>query len=185
MNTSIKSLETERLILVPLNESHAPQVQEKFPKWEIVKYLLNKVPWPYPENGAIEYIRNIVLPNMKSGLEYYWAIFPKTSPNELIGIINLRKSDDENRGFWLDINWQNQGLMTEAAWVVTDFWFCELKMARMIVSKSIENHASSAISRKLGMRLVETSARNFVNGEMSAEIWELTRDEWLRNKGQN
>jgi RimJ/RimL family protein N-acetyltransferase len=39
---------TERLILRPLALADAAAIQELFPHWEIVRYLLNRVPWPYP-----------------------------------------------------------------------------------------------------------------------------------------
>ena len=45
-------LETERLILRPLEERDAPAIQRIFPQWEIVKDLLAKTPWPYPPDGA-------------------------------------------------------------------------------------------------------------------------------------
>ncbi len=36
---------TERLLLRPLEIGDAAQIQEVFPQWEIVRYLLNVVPW--------------------------------------------------------------------------------------------------------------------------------------------
>jgi hypothetical protein len=44
---------TERLLLRPLEIGDAAQIQELFPHWEIVRYLLNRVPWPYPPDGAL------------------------------------------------------------------------------------------------------------------------------------
>ncbi len=45
------SLETARLILKPVELADAPQLQILFRHWEIVKYLVNIVPWPYPPDG--------------------------------------------------------------------------------------------------------------------------------------
>jgi ribosomal-protein-alanine N-acetyltransferase len=42
------ALETSSLRLRPLELADAAQVQILFPDWEIVRYLANKVPWPYP-----------------------------------------------------------------------------------------------------------------------------------------
>lgn len=47
------ALESARLLLRPLELSDAAAVQLIFPKWEIVRYLANKVPWPYPPDGAL------------------------------------------------------------------------------------------------------------------------------------
>ena len=44
---------TERLILRPLEVADATQIQELFPHWEIVRFLMNRVPWPYPPDGAL------------------------------------------------------------------------------------------------------------------------------------
>jgi RimJ/RimL family protein N-acetyltransferase len=49
-------LETPRLILHPLMPADAPVIQRRFPRWEIVRYLNRRVPWPYPEDGAIRFI---------------------------------------------------------------------------------------------------------------------------------
>ena len=54
--------ETERLILCPLRLADAQQIQNLFPHWEIVRYLLNRVPWPYPDDGAARYVRDVALP---------------------------------------------------------------------------------------------------------------------------
>jgi RimJ/RimL family protein N-acetyltransferase len=62
-------LETPRLELRPLELADAEQAQRLFPKWEIVKYLANRVPWPYPEDGALTYYRDDALPAMERGEE--------------------------------------------------------------------------------------------------------------------
>lgn len=51
-------LETERLILRPLSSEDAVQIQHVFPRWEIVRYLVASVPWPYPDNAAQNYVDN-------------------------------------------------------------------------------------------------------------------------------
>ncbi|PTT94866.1 GNAT family N-acetyltransferase, partial [Pseudomonas sp. HMWF005] len=51
------TLYTERLILRPLQLEDAEAVQRQFPHWEVVRYLNVAVPWPYPENGALSYLR--------------------------------------------------------------------------------------------------------------------------------
>ena len=51
----ISELQTEHLLLKPLELSDAGQTQRLFPHWEIVRYLSHVVPWPYPANGAYRY----------------------------------------------------------------------------------------------------------------------------------
>ncbi len=54
----IPTLYTRRLILTPLQLSDAAAVQQLFPQWEVVRYLDSRVPWPYPDDGALVYVRD-------------------------------------------------------------------------------------------------------------------------------
>src|ERR1035438_2929845 len=45
---------TERLNLRPLEMADAPAIQELFPHWEIGRYLLYRMPWPYPPDRLLE-----------------------------------------------------------------------------------------------------------------------------------
>jgi ribosomal-protein-alanine N-acetyltransferase len=104
------------------------------------------------------------------------------SPDELMGAINLRKNEDEHRGFWLDPRMRGHGYMTEACEAVTGFWFEVLKFPLLRVSKALENTASRRISERQGMRLVGTLERNYVCGCLPAELWEITAEEWRARK---
>lgn len=53
------SLETRRLLLCPIALADAEQVQKIFPQWEIVRYLANRVPWPYPPDAAHNFYRDV------------------------------------------------------------------------------------------------------------------------------
>ena len=69
--------------------------------------------------------------------------------------------------------------MTEAVIAVNDFWFDVLGFSLMRIPKAIANTASRRISEKTGMRVVGTKPDHaFVCGQLPAEIWELTADEW-------
>ena len=80
-------LETSRLLLRPLELADAPQIQLLFPRWEIVKYLANRVPWPYPPDGAIHYVREMALPAMERGEAWHWTIRLQENPGQMIGFI--------------------------------------------------------------------------------------------------
>jgi len=176
----MRSLTTPRLILRPLEIADAPAVQAGFPRWEVVRYLDAVVPWPYPPDGALTYINELCLPGMQRGEEWHWSLRPCSATGQLIGVISLRLKPDDNRGFWLHPAWQGQGLMTEACAAVTDYWFAELNQPVLRVVKAVQNRRSGRISQRSGMRLVETMERDFVCGRLPAELWEMTREEWLR-----
>ena len=178
------SLETRRLLLRPPELADAAQVQILFPHWEIVRYLAGPVPWPYPPDGAHKFYRDVALPAVERGEQWYWTLRLKERPEQLIGSINLVRGPVTNRGFWIGLPWQRQGLMTEAAETVTDYWFDVLKFPVLRVPKAIPNTASRRISEKNGMRIVATAMREYVSGPALTEIWEITAREWHVHRSQ-
>jgi ribosomal-protein-alanine N-acetyltransferase len=174
----IPTLTTAGLILRPLELNDADAIQALFPRWEIVRYLTRHVPWPYPPDGALNYIRDTALPAMREGREWHWSIRPAAEPERLIGAIGLLDRPGDNRGFWLDPAFQGQGLMSEACIPVTDYWFQTLGRPVLQVVKAIANAPSRRISERAGMRHIATTEWDFVSGRLPTEVWEITREEW-------
>ena len=178
----IPVLETPRLVLRPLELADAEPVQRLFPHWEIVRYLANIVPWPYPADGALTYYRDVALPAMARGEEWHWSLRLRTNCDQLIGCISLMNNSDNHRGFWLGLPWQRQGLMTEAAEAVTDYWFDTLGFPLLRVPKAVDNIPSRRISASSGMRMVAVVDRDYVSGRQKAEVWEITAEEWRQRR---
>lgn len=172
------TLETNRLLLRPLELSDAEQVQRLFPQWEIVQYLNAVVPWPYPPDGALTYYRDQALPAIARGDEWHWTLRLKKDPDQIIGALALSRGSKDNRGFWMAPPWQGQGLMTEAVIAANDYWFDILGFPVLRAPKALANEASRRISEKTGMRRVGTEERNYVSGRLPGEIWEITAHEW-------
>ncbi len=133
-------------------------------------------------DGAYRYIRDMALPSIERGETWQWTLRLKASPDQIIGSIDLRTKENDNRGFWLALPWQRQGLMTEACEAVTDFWFNTLNFPVLRAPKAVANIASRRISEKEGMRLVATECRDYVSGRFPSEIWEITAEEWRARK---
>ncbi|MFE4109511.1 GNAT family N-acetyltransferase [Kosakonia sp. YIM B13611] len=171
-------LETARLLLKPLASEDATQIQRIFPRWEIVRYLIASVPWPYPEGAAQHYVDNVALVANRAGEGWFWTLRRKADPAELMGVICLMNTPDNNRGFWLAPEWQGQGYMTEACHVVNDYWFNVLDRDVLRAPKAVVNARSKKISERSGMRLVRRQKGQYVAGELDTELWEITRDEW-------
>ncbi|VVP92279.1 hypothetical protein PS914_03244 [Pseudomonas fluorescens] len=178
----IPTLYTERLILRPLELADAEAIQQQFPHWEVVRYLNALVPWPYPADGALTYLRDSALPAMARGEEWHWSIRLKSAPGRLIGTISLMNEQDNNRGFWLAPLWQGQGLMSEASAAATDYWFETLGRSVLRVPKAVPNIGSRKLSQRTGMRLIGTDEADFVSGRLPREIWEITREEWRQQR---
>jgi RimJ/RimL family protein N-acetyltransferase len=177
------TLETARLILRPLQERDTPAIQRIFPQWEVVRHLLARVPWPYPEDGAATNMAEC-LEKRARGEQFYWAITLNGGDDELVGRIDLRpdSGDHEMRGFWLDPGLKGQGLMTEAAEAVTAFAF-ELGWPELWVTNAASNIGSHRVKEKQGFELVQVVRGQFVSGEDDKEIWRLRREDWLKRRG--
>jgi RimJ/RimL family protein N-acetyltransferase len=178
------TLQTARLLLLPVSLDDVEQVQRIFPQWEVVKYLNARCPWPFPPDGVLTHWRDEKLPATERGEEWNWTIRLRSAPDQIVGSMNLSLGDN-NRGFWLAPELHNRGLMTEAVIAVNDFWFDTLGFTVLRVPKAAANLASRRISEKTGMRLVAIEPDHaFVSGRMPAEIWELTGDEWHAARAQ-
>ncbi|HET6971375.1 MAG TPA: GNAT family N-acetyltransferase [Phenylobacterium sp.] len=177
-------LQTARLILRPLEERDAAATQRIFPQWEVVRYLLAKVPWPYPADGAATNMADCLAKRAR-GEQLYWAITLKGGDDELVGRIDLRPDDGDHemRGFWLDPQLAGQGLMTEAAEAVTAFVFEGVGWDELWVTNAASNRASSRIKTKQGFELMGVTRGQFVFGEDDREVWRLTRAAWTARRG--
>lgn len=175
----LPTLLTDRLILTPLQLDDAAEIQELFAQWEVVRYLDSRVPWPYPDNGALVYVRDVALPAMAAGREWHWMIRTRSQPGRCIGSISLYEQSGNNRGFWLAPQWWGNGYMREACKIINAYWFETLSRPLMQVPKAVANTASRKVSEHEGMRMVGGREGHFVSGPMQVEIWEITRNEWL------
>lgn len=181
----IPALETPRLTLRPVEIADAAQIQQIFPVWEVVRYLsAQAVPWPYPEDGAFTYIRDIALPAIARGEEWHWTLRERDHPEVVMGMVSLFNDEDNQRGFWLGVPWRGRGFMLEAVEAATDYWFRELRRPMLRAPKAIANEGSRKISQRSGMRMVGTEDRDYVSGRLPAEVWEITAEEWAANRGQ-
>ena len=174
-------LQTPRLVLRPLRTKDAPVIQKRFANWEVVRWLDAKVPWPYPADGAANFV-NGCLAEMTRGEASHWALVPKKGPADLIGIISLRPDDGEThdqRGFWLDPAFHGKGLMTEAADRVTDYAFRELDWPHLWVSNDDRNLASARVKERQGARLVAFEPFRSVSGDGRRMVWLIEREAWL------
>ncbi|HEY2861125.1 MAG TPA: GNAT family N-acetyltransferase [Terracidiphilus sp.] len=176
---------TARLLLRPFEVADAPEIQRLFPQWQIVKYLAAVVPWPYPPDGAEQFLRQSALPRMAAGNAWYWTLRLLSDPDRIIGAISLELSENENRGFWLLPRHRGKGLMTEACVWVTDFWFDTLGQPRLRAPKAVVNQASRSISERMGMYIIDRGEKDYVSGRLPSEIWEITAEEWREWKQQN
>ena len=175
---------TERLVLRPIRIEDAPRIQQNFAHWDIVKYMAITIPWPYPADGAKDYLENVALKSMTAGESHHWAITEKSDLlSQHIGSITLYPNNPkESRGFWMAEAYQRRGYMNEAVIAVNDFAFDVLKMPELILNNAIENVGSRRIKETSGAELIETYQHECVIGKVTSERWRLTAEAWRKSR---
>ncbi len=175
----VPTIETERLLLRMPELNDSKSYQKNFADYEVIRYLSHLVPWPYPENGVYEFLKNVILP--PQGRERWtWAIFEKDHPDEVIGVVDLWKNGcPEHRGFWLAKKHWGKGFMTEAVEPVSQFAFETLNFEKLVFANAVGNLRSRRIKEKTGARLIGVEPAQFVDPQFTEhEIWELSRETW-------
>lgn len=180
-------LETSRLWLRPLTVDDAPAVQRYFANPNIIGRLSKRVPWPYPDDGALTFLRDVVIPAMERNQAYGWGIVLKDGPGDVIGIIEQRLGEFEqgSRGFWLAEPFWRQGYMTEAVIRTQDYLLLEAGVERMVLLNSEDNVASRRVKEKTGAVRIGTAMLEHHHGSDVCDKWELTREQWLAWKVAN
>ena len=150
---------------------------------EVVEFLNGSIPWPYPDNGAEEFL-SFVLPEMSQRKRFIWALtITQANVNELVGLIELDPYGPFNRGFWLIPEHHKKGYMTEAVTAVNDFAFNVLEMPSMRLGNALPNIGSRKLKERSGAVLIEIIPEvEFVGGIYPEEVWELTAEEWWENR---
>ncbi|MCK5773629.1 MAG: GNAT family N-acetyltransferase [Thermoplasmata archaeon] len=132
MEDKRRVLDGKRIYLRPLEEADADDITENVNDPEVVKWTL-LIPYPYPDDGAIQFIR-MAEKSMLERSSYIFGIILKKS-DRLIGVISLDKVEWTHRvskiGYWLGKDHWNNGYMTEATALLTAFGFEQLGLFRM------------------------------------------------------
>ncbi len=175
----LPTFETERLLLKGVVGGDIPAYKKHFVDYEVIRNLTARVPWPYPEQGIEIFFSSYLLPRQGEDL-WMWGLFLKENPNELIGAIEIRKkTDPDNRGFWLGKAFWGQGLMTEALQPITDYTFSHLGFEKLLFSNAVGNERSSRIKKKTGAVLLRREPASFVDPVFTMrEVWEFTKENW-------
>ena len=175
----LHGFETTRLILRDITETDAPAYERHFIDYDVIGTMSHAVPWPYPENGILEFIRTTIIPNQCVD-QWFWGISLKSAPDELIGAIWLKRKDTpSNRGFWLGKKFWGKGIMTEAVKPVTDYAFDVLGFEKLVLANAVGNTGSRRIKEKIGAVFVRTERAIYVNPRYTErEVWELPRECW-------
>ena len=179
----IPVLETERLILKAPTVEDAPAYYKYFADYEVIKTMGDGIPYPVPEGSLENFLKNNIIPRQGNKF-WFWGIFLKEKPDEMIGSIEIWDNEDpHNQGFWIGKKFWGKGLMTEAVSAVNTYAFNELAFEKIVNYNAKGNIGSSRINKKLGAKLTGTAPSKYLDPAYTEdEIWELTKENWIKFK---
>ena len=149
---NVPELETSRLKLIRLTESHYNDLFDIFSDEESMKY------WDDPPMESIDEVKNLVEfldKRIEDGRGICWGITLKTAPKKVIGMFtynDFRKDGNAFIGYILARKHWGQGLSTEAVGVAVEYGFSQMGVHRIEAHVEPKNIASEKLLLKIGFQ---------------------------------
>ncbi|RLQ94652.1 GNAT family N-acetyltransferase [Falsibacillus albus] len=146
-----RTIETDRLLLRPFNDSDAENVTDMCNNYNIYKSTLH-LPYPYPLECALSWIATHE-ENFEADRKYEFAITNKES-GQLYGAIAASHQKQHKHGeiaYWIGEEYWGNDFGTEAAKAMIEFVFSEKDFHRVYARYFKSNPASGRIMEKCGM----------------------------------
>jgi len=141
-------LETERLILKPVEESDLPSLLEMQWSQELMRYMIFK---PLSLENQKEWFKSLGNENLAFSI-----YLKKDEIKELVGLATLNHINYlHQRASWgmkLKSNLQSKGIGYEASLIIIDFAFSHLNLKKIHADVIIENLVSRKLAEKVGTR---------------------------------
>jgi len=174
-------LTTERLTLRPPRPEDAEAIHRLVNDWEVVR-MLSRLPFPYPRSLTDEWIASTA-EQRRQGKAHHFVITGHENGQEmLIGCVGLRLDlapRTGNLGYWVGRRFWGHGVASEAAGRVARWALANLALDRIEASVSVDNPASIAVIRRIGLRETGTGTQRFLarGGEHPVLRFGATRDD--------
>ncbi|MFF2092263.1 GNAT family N-acetyltransferase [Paenibacillus sp. NPDC058174] len=148
-------METDRCILVNLQESDYEEVKEIYTNEKVRTFLGGAI----LEEHTLHKFEDILTRSNKDS--YYWTVRKKPT-NECIGLVSL---DQHSEGVNIEVSyeflpdWWGNGYATEVIAAVLDYALNGLQISKVIAETQTANIASCRLLEKVGMNLERTVQR--------------------------
>ena len=144
----MRMLETDRILLKPVEESELNDLLDMQWSQELMKYMIFK---PISIENQKEWLKSLGKENLA------FSIYLKIEDSrELIGIATLNHINQiHQRASWgmkLKSNLQSKGIGYEASLVVINFAFSHLNMMKIHADVIVDNSVSRKLAEKVGTR---------------------------------
>ena len=179
-NSSFPVLQTSRLILSELRESHAETLHEIWTDPRVLEYLVLD---PFTERKQTLDMISLLQGLHLSGEGIRWALVRK-SDEKILGTCGFHKWDQEHRraeiGYELTSRAWRQGFMGEAVRAALQYGFTEMDCNRVEALVTVGNRASSGFLEKNGFTLEGTLRQyEWARGKFQDQwMFSLLRKEW-------
>ena len=161
---AIPTLPTDRLTLRAPQPPDADAIYRLMNDWEVVR-MLSRLPFPYPRETADTWIAATAAQATR-GDGYHFVITGDEAGTEmLIGCVGLTldtKTRTAELGYWVGRRFWGHGVAREAARRVVSWAFANLAIDRVDAFVSIDNPASAAVLRHIGMHETGRSKMPFL-----------------------
>ena len=135
--------------IVPTAREHAPAIQRYASHADVAATTL--IPHPYPEDGAVRFVEDLVLPGRAAGTQFAFVI---VAEGEVVGHISVKDVNEERGeaeiGYWIGRPFWGQGYASEAVRLVVAFAFEDLGLRRLYAHVLAHNPASGRVLEKAG-----------------------------------
>lgn len=162
------TIETQRLILRPINISDVNDLYEYASDEEVTKYLTWKTHKSIED--SINVIENVFNKRVERGLPEAHALVLKAN-GKMIGMCDIVNLNLQHRageiGYVLNRNFWGQGLMVEACKEVIKLGFERFKLIRIQISHDINNYQSQRVIEKLGFTYEGIKRKAFIKWDGS------------------
>jgi len=176
----IPNLATSRLVLDGFTFEDSDRVELLAGHEAVARTTLN-IPHPYPPGSARLWIATHALAYLK-GEGVTFAV--RLAQGPLIGCVGLGITRNDERGelgYWVGVDYWNQGFMTEAAGACLQFGFEALDLQKITSRHYVSNPASGRVMEKLGMKKEGFLRHHIRKGEVFHDVVEygILKEEWL------
>ena len=176
-----RTIETERLILRPIQARDWRAIHRYASRPEVVRYLPHE---PFTEDDACAFALRWSEQALKSDEWPEMLVVQRKADGRLIGHLPFEQFSPKYRtreiGWVFAPEYQGQGYATEAARAVLDLAFGKLGLHRMVATCDPRNAASYRVMEKLGMRREALHVKDVqIRGEWSDEyFYAILEEEW-------
>ena len=181
-------LKTPRLTLRPFVLADAAEVQRLAGAPEVA-HTTGNVPHPYLDGIAERWIESHAA-DFARGISVVYAVIHN---HALIGCVSLAVTPSHRRaelGYWLGVEFWNQGYATEAATALIDYGFGPMELNGVVAEHLRRNPGSGRVMEKLGMKHEGTLRQHVVKDGVfeDLEVYGILVDqswEFLRHSVQS